>query len=123
MWCRAAGSTWYYTDRLINRMVQYTARPRPVKRAQVRVAIASAQISRHSSGKSYPGEGCRMARHNLSRRGLIAGTVSLAGAAVVGRGALAQNPAAPSAQTGTPASTVTSPPRDWTPGRPSIYPD
>jgi gluconolactonase len=64
-----------------------------------------------------------MARHNLSRRGLIAGTASLTGAAIVGRVASAQNPPPPNAQTGTPASTITNPPRDWSPGRPSIYPD
>src|SRR5437764_13982705 len=64
-----------------------------------------------------------MARHSLSRRGLIAGTASLAGAAVAGRLASAQNPPPPNAQTGTPASTITNPARDWSPGRPSIYPD
>ena len=30
---------------------------------------------------------------------------------------------APNAQLGTPASTITNPPRDWIPGRPSFYPD
>jgi gluconolactonase len=63
----------------------------------------------------------------LSRRSVIAGTAGtagLAGAAVLTRTTAAQTPSAsPQAQTGTPASTITNPPRDWTPGRPSIYPD
>ena len=53
----------------------------------------------------------------LSRRALLAGVV---GAAAASANARAQT--APP-QTGTPASTITNPPRDWTPGRPSIYPD
>src|SRR6266849_10439905 len=58
----------------------------------------------------------------LSRRTLLA--AAGAGTAVfASRRALAQAQPAPNAQLGTPASTITSPPRDWTPGRPSIYPD
>src|SRR4051812_47308629 len=92
--------------------------------ARSRVSIASVYGSRHSSGKSYLGEERSMARHSLSRRGWIAGTASLAGAAIVGGVASAQNPPPPSAQTGTAPSVVSNPPRDWTRGRPStIYPD
>src|SRR5271167_676226 len=61
---------------------------------------------------------------NLSRRSLIAGTAGLAGAAVLApRGAIAQASPPANAQLGTPASTITTPPRDWRPGHPSIYPD
>src|SRR5205807_4352889 len=59
----------------------------------------------------------------LSRRALLAGTAGVAAMPAVAR---AQAPTAgpsPNAQLGTPASTITNPPRDWTPGRPSIYPD
>src|SRR5271167_995504 len=61
---------------------------------------------------------------NLSRRSLIAGTAGLAGAAVLApRGVMAQASPPTNAQLGTPASTITSPPRDWSSGHPSIYPD
>ena len=50
----------------------------------------------------------------------MAGGAGLAGAAALGQSrAFAQQ----KAQFGTPASVITNPPRDWTPGRPSIYPD
>jgi hypothetical protein len=55
----------------------------------------------------------------LSRRTLITAAAGI----TLARGATAQAPPPPAAQTGTPASTITSPPRDWTLGRPSIYPD
>lgn len=56
----------------------------------------------------------------LSRRTVLAATAGFAGtAAMAGRGALAQQ----SARLPTPTSVVTTPPRDWTPGHPSIYPD
>src|SRR6202162_6467476 len=60
-------------------------------------------------------------RGRLSRRGLLA--------AAAGAIALAPSPAraqaapAPHAHLDAPASTITNPPRDWTPGKPSIYPD
>ncbi len=59
-------------------------------------------------------------RHGLSRRTMLAGTAGLMGAA-----ALAQEPASAqqNAKLGTPASVITSPPRDWARGHPSIYPD
>ena len=61
---------------------------------------------------------------SLSRRSLIAGTAALAGAAALApRGASAQASPPANAQLGTPASTITTPPRDWSPGHPSIYPD
>ena len=62
-------------------------------------------------------------RHPLSRRGLLAGAGIIGAAALAPNRAGAQAQPAPNAQLGTPASTITSPPRDWTPGRPSIYPD
>jgi len=56
-------------------------------------------------------------RQSLSRRTLLAGT---AGAAALGPGiARAQQ----NANLGTPATVVSSPPRDFAPGHPSIYPD
>jgi gluconolactonase len=62
-------------------------------------------------------------RQSFSRRSLIAGA-GATGAIVLGlRPATAQAQPAPNAQLGTPASTITNPPRDWAPGRPSIYPD
>jgi gluconolactonase len=65
-----------------------------------------------------------MALHALSRRALISGTAGIAGAAALSRSGLGQTPGpAPAAQTGTPPSTITNPPRDWSPGHPSIYPD
>jgi hypothetical protein len=61
---------------------------------------------------------------SLSRRSLIAGTAGLVGAAALApRGASAQASPPANAQLGTPASTITTPPRDWSPGHPSIYPD
>ena len=61
---------------------------------------------------------------SLSRRSLIVGTAALAGAAALApRGASAQASPPANAQLGTPASTITTPPRDWSPGHPSIYPD
>jgi gluconolactonase len=62
-----------------------------------------------------------MTQHALSRRTIIAGAAGLAGAGLT-RTALAQTPA-PNAQLGTPPSTITQPPRDWSPGHPAIYPD
>jgi gluconolactonase len=60
----------------------------------------------------------------LSRRSLVAGAAGIAGtAALLPRGAQAQGAPAPNAQLGTPASTITQPPRDWSPGHPAIYPD
>src|SRR5438105_15532179 len=61
-------------------------------------------------------------RRPLSRRILLAAAGAVP-AVLASRRALAQAQPAPNAQLGTPASTITSPPRDWTPGRPSIYPD
>jgi gluconolactonase len=58
----------------------------------------------------------------LARRSLLAAGTGIVGATLA-RGAWAQTAPAPNAQIGTPASTITTPPRDWTPGRPSIYPD
>src|SRR5271163_2290628 len=59
-------------------------------------------------------------RHALSRRGMLAGTAGLMGAAALAQeSALAQQ----NAKLGTPASVITSPPRDWARGHPSIYPD
>ena len=57
----------------------------------------------------------------LSRRTLLAGAVGAAALPAIARAQTAAP--APSAQIGTPASTITSPPRDWTRGHPSIYPD
>src|SRR5438034_4365486 len=60
----------------------------------------------------------------LSRRSVLAAAAGVSGAAALApRRAIAQAQRAPTAQLGTPASTITAPPRDWTPGRPSIYPD
>jgi gluconolactonase len=61
-------------------------------------------------------------RHALSRRTLLAGT---AGAALAGTAALARHTATAqeAAKTATPASVVTTPPRSFEPGQPSIYPD
>jgi gluconolactonase len=59
-------------------------------------------------------------RSPLSRRAVIAG---MAGAAVVMPRLVSAQASSPAAQTGTPASVITSPPRDWSPGHPTIYPD
>jgi invasion protein IalB len=56
-------------------------------------------------------------RGRLSRRTLLAGAVGVAAAPAIARAQTAAP--APSAQTGTPASTITSPPRDWTRGHPA----
>jgi gluconolactonase len=59
-------------------------------------------------------------RHALSRRTMLAGTAGLIGvASLVQESASAQQ----NAKLGTPASVITSPPRDWARGHPSIYPD
>src|SRR5712691_5666946 len=58
----------------------------------------------------------------LSRRTLLAGAAGAAAAMpVLGRAQAPMIP--PAAQLGTPPSTITLPPRDWTRGHPSIYPD
>ena len=61
-------------------------------------------------------------RARLSRRSVLAGT---AGAAILAPRLAAAQTAAPSpnAQLGSPASTITNPPRDWSRGHPTIYPD
>jgi gluconolactonase len=59
-------------------------------------------------------------RSRLSRRAVFAGAV---GAAVVMPRLVSAQTASPAAQTGVPASVITSPPRDWSPGHPTIYPD
>src|SRR5215469_4802241 len=65
-----------------------------------------------------------MDRNNsLSRRGLLAGAGAIGAATLASRRAAAQAQPAPNAQLGSPASTITTPPRDWRPGHPSIYPD
>jgi gluconolactonase len=89
-----------------------------------RPAIAPIEAASHYHGNKRPGRNRSMLRHALSRRALIAGTAGIAGASALSRTALGQTPApAPNAQTGTPPSTITNPPRDWSPGHPSIYPD
>jgi len=57
----------------------------------------------------------------LSRRTLLAGAAGIG--ALAPRLARSQNAPTPNAQLGTPASTVTSPPRDQSRGHPTIYPD
>ncbi len=57
--------------------------------------------------------------HPVSRRGILAGALVAAAAPLAAR---AQTPAQ-GAQTGTPPSTITNPPRDWSRGHPAIYPD
>jgi gluconolactonase len=59
-------------------------------------------------------------RQSLSRRSVIAGSASLAGAVLASHAARAQQA---NANLGTPASVVSNPPRDWSPRHPSIYPD
>ena len=59
-------------------------------------------------------------RRSLLRRSLLAGSAGLAGAAALTRSAAF---AQPKAEAGTPQSVISIPPRDWTPGHPSIYPD
>jgi gluconolactonase len=69
----------------------------------------------------------------MSRRTLLAGAAAVAAPALARAQAPAAQPTpptapapaapAPAAQLGTPPSTITQPPRDWTPGNPSIYPD
>ena len=59
-------------------------------------------------------------RRSLSRRSLFAGSAGLAGVAALARSpAFAQQ----KAQLGAPASVISNPPRDWSPGHPAIYPD
>ena len=59
-------------------------------------------------------------RQSLSRRTILAAGAGLAGTAALARqSALAQQ----SAKLATPPSVITSPPRDWSAGHPSIYPD
>jgi gluconolactonase len=58
-------------------------------------------------------------RQSMSRRSLLAGGAGLVGAAALTRTAFAQ----PQAEVGPPQSVMSNPPRDWTPGHPSIYPD
>jgi gluconolactonase len=77
----------------------------------------------HFSAKIVTGRKIMGKPGSLSRRKLIAGTAGLAGAVALSRGAGAQNAPAPNAQTGSPPSTITTPPRDWTPGHPTIFPD
>ncbi len=59
-------------------------------------------------------------RRSLSRRSILATGVGFAGLGALPRKVAAQ-PA--KAATAAPASVVSNPPRDWTPGHPSIYPD
>ncbi|MBV9816080.1 MAG: SMP-30/gluconolactonase/LRE family protein [Alphaproteobacteria bacterium] len=57
---------------------------------------------------------------SLSRRGLLAGSAGLAGAAALSSsGARAQQ----NAELGAPATVISNPPRDFARGHPSIYPD
>ena len=59
-------------------------------------------------------------RRPLSRRGLLAGTAGLAGAAALSSsGARGQQ----NAELGAPATVISNPPRDFARGHPSIYPD
>src|SRR5246500_3453997 len=59
-------------------------------------------------------------RRPLSRRGLLAGTAGLSGAAALSSNlARAQQ----NAELGTPATVISTPPRDFARGHPSIYPD
>jgi gluconolactonase len=59
-------------------------------------------------------------RRSLSRRALLAGAAGAVSIVALARpGAFAQQ----KAQLGTPASVITNPPRDWSPGHPAIYPD
>src|SRR5947208_13681420 len=85
-------------------------------------ASAHRQENAPPNGQNY-GRSDMTTRHPLSRRGLLAGAGAVGAAAFASRRAAAQAQPAPNAQLGTPASTISSPPRDWTPGRPSIYPD
>ncbi|HEX3863739.1 MAG TPA: SMP-30/gluconolactonase/LRE family protein [Stellaceae bacterium] len=59
---------------------------------------------------------------HLSRRTLLAGAAGVAAAMPV-VASRAQTTPLPATQLGTPASTITTPPRDWARGHPSIYPD
>src|SRR5207248_182733 len=74
------------------------------------------------NGRNY-GRSHMTTRQPLSRRGLLAGAGIIGAAAFASHRAAAQRQPARHAQLGTHAGTITSPPRDWTPGRPSIYPD
>ena len=59
----------------------------------------------------------------LSRRSVLAGSSAMAAATLMPRATTAQVQPSPNAQLGAPASTITNPPRDWSRGHPSIYPD
>src|ERR1041385_6129922 len=59
----------------------------------------------------------------ILRRSVLAAGGALSATALISGSASPQAPPVSNSQQGTPASTVTSPPRDWTPGHPSIYPD
>jgi gluconolactonase len=56
----------------------------------------------------------------MSRRGVLAGSAGLIGAATLASGAAR---AQQNANLGAPATVISNPPRDWTPQHPSIYPD
>ena len=62
----------------------------------------------------------RVHRQPLSRRSLLAGSASLAGAAALSTSAVR---AQQNANLGTPATVISNPPRQWDPHNPSIYPD
>ena len=57
---------------------------------------------------------------SMSRRGVLAGSAGLIGAATLASGAAR---AQQNANLGAPATVISNPPRDWTPQHPSIYPD
>ena len=59
----------------------------------------------------------------LSRRSVLAGSSAMAAATLMPSATTAQVQPSPNAQLGAPASTITNPPRDWSRGHPSIYPD
>jgi gluconolactonase len=56
----------------------------------------------------------------MSRRGVLAGSAGLIGAATLASGAAR---AQQNANLGAPATVISNPPRDWSPQHPSIYPD
>ena len=59
----------------------------------------------------------------ILRRSVLAAGGLASATALMPRTAFPQAPAVSNAQQALPASTVTSPPRDWSPGHPLIYPD
>src|SRR5216684_6866812 len=81
------------------------------------------QVHHRANGFQSGGNAITTTRRNLSRRTLLAGAVGVAAAPAIARAQGQTAAPAPAAQVGTPASTITSPPRDWTRGHPSIYPD